>query len=337
MKYIIQRIIIGVGIALAVWFIKDTCFAATTVDQYVYRTVYQDQICVGNPLYPGEYACTDSPGSSQQTSTFTQFGNQTTGPKKIYQYYVRMGTPSTATSQFQANQSCMTTFDINYNPRNSQTNSTLEGIPTFQYFDGSNYVDMDGRMSIVRGSDDYSYKVTFSYTPPVQSRYIYVNIDLPGPVVRGSSSQAVNFRNGKTVCATSSTDTAIIEGTAQIVDSVEGVGGEVNDNLKDLKSIIQQFHTDMSSTLTNATIDDSYANSIGAAPDPYNSSGLSNLESQVDWNVSNDAFGLDTQTFATPMSFIWLQVNNFLGLDSNFMILISFFLCICFLALVVGR
>lgn len=330
--YIIKRILIGTGIALAVWFIKDTCFAATTVDQYVYRTNYKNAVnCVH--IVGDTYQC--YPSGSNSLSSFTQFGNSTSGPKFFYQYYVRMGTPSTATSQFQANQTCTTTFDINYNPRNSQTTSTLESIPTFQYFDGSDYVDLNnGRMSIVRGSDDYSYKVSFTYTPTTQTRYIYVKLDLPEPVVRGSSSQAVNFRNGKTVCATSSTDTAIIEGTAQIVDSVEGVGGQVNDNLKDIHGLLQTFITKFDSSVVG---DGTSPGTVGGSLDPYSSSGLEQKEGQIDWTVDDNAFDLDLTPFTGPMQFIWVQVNTFIGLDPLFMSAILVMLTLTFVALVVGR
>lgn len=314
MKYILQRILIGTCIALCVWFIKDTCFAATIVDQYVYRTVYRDQVCVEDPLHPGEYACSNAPGSSQQTSTFTQFGNQTSGPKKIYQYYVRMGTPSTTTSQFQSNQTCTTTFDINYNPRNSQTTSTLEGIPTFQYFNGSDYVDLDnGRMSIVQGSDDYSYKVSFTYTPTTQTRYIYVNLNLPAPVVRGSSSQAVNFRNGTTVCATSSTDTAIIEGTSQIVDSINGIGGQLNDSTSLIQAITPSF--------VYNTRYDVLGQSIGSVVDD----GL------------GETLSVDLSYWDDPFSFLWGIATQFINIDSKLFLVLTTILTFSFVGLVFNR
>lgn len=330
-NYIIKRIIIGTGIALAVWFIKDTCFAATKVSQYQYRVIYNDAACIH---LPDDYICTDYPGSTTKTTAFTSFGTAFTGDDyNISGYYVRMGTSTTASEQFQSGMNCTTTFTINYNPRDKETSSTQEWIPTFNYFNGTDYVPMSGSYTVSKAQDDFGYNVTFNYQPPAQSRYIYVQLDLPSKIGR-DSSEAVNFRNGKTVCATSSTDNAIIDGTSQIVGSVEGVGSEVNHNLKDIHGLLQSFITKFDSSVVG---DGTSPGSVGGSLDPYSSSGLEQKEGQIDWTVDDNAFDLDLTPFTGPMQFIWVQVNTFIGLDPLFMSAILVMLTLTFVALVVGR
>lgn len=335
MLNIIKRIIIGTGIALCVFLIKENVFAATTLYSSRYRNVYKDAVCVPVTLPSGTIqSCMPDPTQTDTTtSSLIQFGTATSGPKYIYANVIQFTSNSNTSQYFQAGQQCTISFTSNWNPRNDSTDQFMgaatEGIPL--YYNGSSYVAMPGQVNVSKKADNYGYQVNYTFVVPQSTQNVQLQINYSSDgILRNSSTQGLNFKDATLTCATNSTDQAVQDAANQISGAVNGAGSQAHIDAQSMLAAIQSIGDQFNGTGTSPSGTVSRNN-------VYSNSGLAQKEGQVNWEVDDDAFDLDLQPFSTPISFIWLQVTTFINLDPLFLSLIIACLVVSFIALVVGR
>lgn len=325
MLNILKRIFIGVAIALIVFFIKDKCFAATTISAYQYRTKYLP--CTEHTVLD-QTICVVS--GAETTSGLTSFGTGTSGPKFLTGSTVQVVTNADTSQQFIQGQYCTFTWTTNFNPKTSNAIlSYPEANIIFKYWNGSEYVDFDDGQA--RCSNDpnsnYGMKCAASWTVPTTSRYLNIQFDYPKEISR-LSNEGINFRDGKVSCTTDATVEAIGTQTGILSGVItDGVGATV-DKLNEIKDQIQALLQNLFDTTESAIMTDSSK--------PWFASGLEYAQN-FRGDINNNLFNADLQSWNGPFSLIWSIATDYINLDPIFLASITFILTISLAALVVGR